>query len=177
LPKRIRIEALGLHSLSFIFLLPTIIEKIECERIGGKMRKIVWVLFLGLLLSQNAWSADSDGIVSEVISKSTVSWDGKILPDYDKGRPEVTIMKITVAPGALLPIHRHTVINAGLLLTGELTVITDEGKTLRLKAGDGIIEVVNTLHYGKNEGDRPAQIVVFYAGAAGMPITVTKQAN
>ena len=51
---------------------------------------------------------------------------------------------------------------------------TDDGRTLHLKAGEAIVEVVNTWHYGKNEGQEPAEIIVFYAGIAGEPITVRK---
>lgn len=138
------------------------------------MRKTMVVLLLSLLLSVNCWAAGGNGVVSEVVSKSTSSWDGKALPDYDTGSPEVTILRITIPPGAVLPIHKHRVINAGVLVAGELTVVTEEGKVLRLKAGDGIVEVVNTWHFGKNEGDRPAVIIVFYAGVAGMPLTINQ---
>jgi len=46
---------------------------------------------------------------------------------------------------------------------------------LHLKAGDAIAEVVNTWHYGKNEGDMPAEIIVFYAGTEGLPITIQQR--
>jgi quercetin dioxygenase-like cupin family protein len=62
-----------------------------------------------------------------------------------------------------------------VLLSGELTVVTKGGKTLHLKAGDPIVEVVNTWHYGKNESNKPAEIIVFYAGISDMPITIKKQ--
>jgi hypothetical protein len=61
------------------------------------------------------------------------------------------------------------VINAGVLLSGQLTVVTADEKTLHLKAGDPIVEVVNTSHYGINQGNVPAEIVVFYAGAVEVP--------
>jgi quercetin dioxygenase-like cupin family protein len=67
------------------------------------------------------------------------------------------------------------VINAGVLLSGQLTVLTRDGKTLHLTAGDPIVEVVNTLHYGINQGAVPAEIVVFYAGTIGTPITVVEK--
>lgn len=41
-----------------------------------------------------------------------------------------------------------------------------------MKAGDPIIVVANTIHYGKNNGEEPAEILVFYAGAEGMEIMV-----
>jgi len=58
-----------------------------------------------------------------------------------------------------------------VLVSGQLTVVTADGKMLHVKAGEPIVEVVNTLHYGINEGTVPAEIVVFYAGAAGTPIS------
>jgi quercetin dioxygenase-like cupin family protein len=48
--------------------------------------------------------------------------------------------------------------------------VDEKGNVLKMKAGDPIIEVVNTVHYGKNEGDEPVEIVVFYAGSEGMEI-------
>lgn len=83
---------------------------------------------------------------------------------------------MTIPPHSELPHHYHPVINAGILLTGELTVVDVKGNVLEMKAGDPIIEVVNTIHYGKNNGDIPAEIVVFYAGAEGMEIVV-KESN
>ena len=93
---------------------------------------------------------------------------------YPKGEPEITILRIKIPPGSLLPLHKHPVINAGVLLSGELTVVTEDGKNLHLKAGEAIIEVVNTWHYGKNEGNVPADIIVFYAGTMDGPITIKK---
>jgi quercetin dioxygenase-like cupin family protein len=104
--------------------------------------------------------------------KSTKSWDGTPLPAYPKARPEVTILRITIPAGSRLPTHIHPVINAGVLISGELTVVANDGRTLQLKAGDPIVEVVKTSHYGINKGKVPAEVIVFYAGAVGTPITV-----
>ena len=57
------------------------------------------------------------------------------------------------------------------MLKGELTVITDSGDRLDLKEGEAIVEVVDTWHYGYNEGEDTAEIVVFYAGVEGLPVT------
>jgi len=45
---------------------------------------------------------------------------------------------------------------------------------LHLKAGDALIEVVDKLHHGHNDGNVPAEIIVFYAAAKGDKITVKK---
>lgn len=107
------------------------------------------------------------------LAKTTKSWDGNLLPPYPQGQPEVTIRRITIPPGVRLEMHSHPVINAGVLLSGELTVVTQDGKTLTLKAGDPNVEVVNTMHYGVNRGKVPAEILVVYAGAAGMPVNAS----
>lgn len=73
-----------------------------------------------------------------------------------------------------LPWHKHPVINAGILLKGELTVVAEDDTILNMRAGDTIVEVVGKWHYGKNEGDEPAEIIVFYAGTQGVPLTIKK---
>ena len=141
------------------------------------MKKLIAVFCFVLLFTGQALALDQtegNGLQVEVLTKSSRSWDGRPLPHYSAGIPEITILKITIPPGAVLPEHEHPVINAGVLLKGELTVITREHKTLHLKAGDPIVEVVGTWHYGKNESSEPAEIIVFYAGVQGEPITVKK---
>jgi quercetin dioxygenase-like cupin family protein len=109
--------------------------------------------------------------VKELV-KSTQSWDGKTLPRYPAGQPRVTILRITIPAGVELDMHKHPVINAGVLISGQLTVQTKSAETLHLKAGDPIVEVVNTAHFGINQGSVPAEIIVFYAGSVDLPISV-----
>jgi quercetin dioxygenase-like cupin family protein len=141
---------------------------------GKRMRRILYAICLTLLLASNISAADVSGVEVSVLSKSGSSWDGKVLPDYPNGKPEITILRIKIPPGAVLPLHKHLVINAGILISGELTVMTEDGKTLYLKTGEGIVEVVNTWHSGKNEGNKAAEIVVFYVGTMNAPLTVNK---
>ena len=112
------------------------------------------------------------GIQVEKLIQNTTSWNGSDLPDYPKGEAEVTILRITIPPHTALPLHKHPVINAGVLLEGELTVVTPEGLVKHMKAGDPLIELVEQWHFGKNEGDEPAVILVVYAGEKGKPFTV-----
>ena len=138
------------------------------------MKKLLCGICFVLLFSSNVWAEDSEAIHVDVLTKTGLSWDGRRLPDYPNGSPEVTILRIELPPGVELPLHKHLVINAGVLLRGELTVVTEDNKTLHLKAGESIVEVVNTWHSGKNEGKEPAELIVFYAGTPGMPITIKK---
>jgi quercetin dioxygenase-like cupin family protein len=86
-------------------------------------------------------------IVNQLV-KTTKSWNGELLPVYPEGQPEITIVRISIPAETGLDTHSPPVVNAGVLLSRQLTVLTTDGKTLHLKAGDPIVEVVNTLHYG-----------------------------
>ncbi len=138
------------------------------------MKKLLCGICLALLLSGNVFAGDVSAVKTEVLAKTGSSWDGSRLPDYPKGNPEITILRIKIPPGVQLPLHTHPVINAGVLLAGELTVVTEDNNILHMKAGEPIVEVVNKWHYGKNEGTETADLIVFYAGVPETPITVKK---
>lgn len=145
------------------------------------MKKTYYLLTVCLVLlsfgctakqTDTASQKTPDSLKVRELVKTTHSWDGTRLPEYPEGQPEITILKISIPAGTRLETHSHPVINAGVLLKGELTVYTEKGDVFKLKAGDPIVEVVNTLHYGINEGDETAEILVFYAGIQNMPFTV-----
>jgi quercetin dioxygenase-like cupin family protein len=133
----------------------------------------------GLLLAVPPALADGEpaSVTVRTLVQSTRSWNGTLLPAYPSGQPEVTVLHITIPPGVALPMHQHPVINAGLLIRGQLLVTSATGASLQLKAGQGLIEMVNQPHYGTNNGSEPAEIVVVYAGVKGQPITVLEPAK
>ena len=135
------------------------------------MKPLVLVPLMAFLLTQ---VTKDETISSQTICRSTTSWDGKTLPAYGTGQPEITIKRITIPSGTTLPLHKHPVINAGVLLRGKLTVETDDGKRLVLSAGDPIVELVNHWHRGINRGDEAVEILVFYAGTVGDTLTIKK---
>ena len=137
------------------------------------MRKILRGICLVFLISHNGLAGEGT-ITVDTLAHTGLSWDGSRLPAYPKETPEITILRITIPAGAELPKHRHPVINAGVLLSGELTVVTEDDHLLHVKAGDAIVEVVGKWHYGKNEGKIPAVILVFYAGRPAAPVTTKK---
>jgi quercetin dioxygenase-like cupin family protein len=138
------------------------------------MKRLFGALWLAIFLSGSIYAQDSSGVTVSVLVKSDSSWDGTPLPAYPNTKPEITILRITIPPGVALPMHQHPVINAGVLVSGELTVVTEDHKTKHLNVGDAIVEVVGKWHYGKSTGKDPAVILVFYAGALNKPITVRK---
>ncbi len=115
----------------------------------------------GLLLAVRPGLAEGEpaGVTVRTLVQSTKSWNGTPLPAYPSGQPEVTVLHITIPPGVALPMH-------------QLLVTSAAGASVQLRAGQGLIEMVNQPHYGTNNGTEPAEIVVVYAGVKGQPITV-----
>lgn len=128
------------------------------------------VLFLASC--QSSGKSEREEPSSELLIESFTSWNGDSLLAYPSGKPKISIIKVTIPPHSELPRHYHPVINAGVLLQGELTVVDEEGNELHMKAGDPIVELVNKIHFGKNEGDESAEIIVFYAGTEDEEIVV-----
>ena len=127
--------------------------------------------------SEKSQASINQSIQVETLIKTTQSWNESPLPNYNPEHPEITALRITIPPHTKLPVHRHPVINAGMLLRGELTVISEAGDTLHMKAGDPIVEMVNQWHHGENNGDDTAEIVVFYSGNVGVPVTILKESQ
>lgn len=137
--------------------------------------KTVLSIFILILLPLGLFAKDNSSPTKENLTVSTEAWTGQKLPSYPSGQPEISILKITIPPGQRLPMHKHPVISAAVVIRGELTVTTDKGKVLHVKAGRPMIEVVNEWHYGANHGTEPVELIVFYAGVKGTPITVLQK--
>jgi quercetin dioxygenase-like cupin family protein len=68
--------------------------------------------------------------------------------------------------------HYHPVISVAYIVSGELTVEKREtGERITVRTGDVLPETVGTIHRGFTT-ESPVELIVFYAGQAGTPITV-----
>ncbi len=112
------------------------------------------------------------GVSVEHLNTTTQQWDGAPLPSYLNGPPEIQVLRITIPAGVTLPWHHHPVINAAYVLRGRLRVELRNGQSRIISAGQTLVEVVNTVHRGQALPDSDAEVVVFYAGTTGTPITV-----
>ncbi len=125
---------------------------------------VIVIVFSGVLWSLSCIAAP------EQILKATTSWDGGDIY-YPKGDVEITSVILRLQPGQTSKFHCHPVPTMGYVLKGEVQVETKSGKTVRLKRGDPAVEVMRTLHRG-TAFEEPVEILVFYAGAEGVPNTV-----
>lgn len=140
------------------------------------MKKITAALLAALLLPQAYALDQSAAVKASTVLKTQNSWDGKALA-YPQGQAQVTGMLIEIAPGGETGWHLHTVPSFAMVTEGDLEVHLKDGSVKRLKAGDMLAEVVNTLHNGHNVGAGPVKLVVVYTGVADSKLTVMETAK
>ena len=134
--------------------------------------KRVLLILATLLACSSVLAADGGGVKSEKLLDTSSSWDGKAYSAYPAGQPHVTLLRITIPPHTSLDWHKHPVINVGYMLAGSLEVENQlSGDKKLIHAGDPLPELVGTVHRGRNPGDEPATILVFYAGVAGSALS------
>ena len=115
-------------------------------------------------------SAAQSPIKIETLVQSTSAWDATPYTRYPGAPPQLTVLRITIAAHTALEWHSHPMPNAGYVLSGELTLEEREGIRKHFVAGQAITETVNRIHRGVT-GEAPVVLIVFYAGAPGLPLS------
>ena len=104
--------------------------------------------------------------------RTSQSWDGVDLPDYLVGKPEIVGIKYEIPAGEKLGWHDHPVMNFGIMVEGELTIVSIDGKEKTLREGEAVVEMVGTIHHGENRGTKPVVLYMFYLSQEGLPLSV-----
>jgi quercetin dioxygenase-like cupin family protein len=86
---------------------------------------------------------------------------------YPEGRARITAARITVPPGATVPLHLHPVPLFAYILQGELIVDYGSRGTRTYRKGDAFVEAFDWSHSGRNGGRGNVIILAVYAGAVG----------
>lgn len=107
---------------------------------------------------------------AEPLLKTTTSWDGSDL-HYPAGDAEITSILLALPEGKTAPWHCHPVPTMGFVKSGKISVETADGATTILNEGEPAVEVMGKVHRG-TAVDGAVEIIVFYAGAVGVPTTV-----
>lgn len=135
-----------------------------------KAIKLVIMLFLVILCTTNlSYSAEKN-----VLLKTTSTWDNTEYKKLKIKKPEVTVLKIVINVNEELPLHRHDLVNIAYVKKGTLTVIAEDCEEITLHEGEVLPELVGKYHYGKNTGNVPVELIVFYLGEKGTPLSVNK---
>jgi quercetin dioxygenase-like cupin family protein len=128
--------------------------------------------FVFLYFPLNALALEPSAAIKVTpLIQSTQSWNETPIA-YPEGQAQITGLMIEIAPGADTGWHQHPAPSFGVITQGTLEVTLRDGRVKRLQTGDALIEVVNTDHIGRNVGDVPVKLIVFYAGAVGQVLTV-----
>lgn len=139
------------------------------------MKRLIETAAAAILAASCAGSAPAQNTASahaETLLKATESWNGKAYEKYPSGKPQLTVLKITIAAHTQLPWHTHPVPNAGYVLSGQITIEDKaSGKTRTFREGEALGESIDDAHRGK-AGDEPATVIVFYAGTPDVPTSV-----
>src|ERR1700739_4161903 len=93
---------------------------ISKSRIAGTTAIIIAASLAALLAQsgpQNVASGHRD-----ILLQTTQSWNGKPYTHYPSGQPQLTTLKVTIAPHTALPWHTHPFPNAVYVLSGTLTL-------------------------------------------------------
>ena len=123
------------------------------------------------LLGCGTQAKDAAQIEKEVLLERSESWDGTPYTAYPSGPPQLTLIRLKIPARTQLPWHTHPMPNAAYIVSGELTVETRaNGASRTLRQGQTLAEMVGTVHRGRT-GSTPVELLVFYAGSAGMPLS------
>ena len=114
---------------------------------------------------------ESKVVLTELV-RTSQSWDGVELPDYLQGKPEIVGLKYEIPVGQKLGWHHHPVMNFGILVQGDLTIISKDGLEKVVHEGEPVVEMVNTVHHGENRGTKPVVLYMFYLSQKGMSLSV-----
>ena len=144
------------------------------------MKKMMnWVMAATLVCGSMAFMTGckssnnvANTVTKEELIRTSQSWDGVELPDYLKGKPELVAVKYVFPVGQKLGWHHHPVMNYGVLMQGELTIIGQDGKKKVVHEGEPVVEMVNTIHHGQNTGSKPVILYMFYLSQDGLPLAV-----
>jgi quercetin dioxygenase-like cupin family protein len=167
---------------------------------GRRPLTIVVTLVCGLAMMWGAGSPISlaQRVTPEATSPSAITSEvlGRAAP-VTVENPELSLSRVTVMPGAVLPVHHHPGTQIGVVVQGELTytVITGEiewhrgddpvgeprmigpGETVVVRAGDALVESPDSIHQGRNDGAVPLVIYLSTLFPMGAPRAIVVEAT
>jgi len=118
--------------------------------ITGIASLIAGASLTAVLLAQNGPQSVATGH-RDILLQTTQSWKGKPYTHYPTGQPQLTTIKLTIAPHTALPWHTHPFPNVVYVLSGTLTLHDKaSGKAHVVHQGEAVGESVDDLHRGES---------------------------
>lgn len=139
-------------------------------RTVGIVATLVGASFAAILAQDAAMHVGSGQ--REILLQASRSWNGNPYTHYPAGQPQLTMIRLTIAPHTALPWHTHPFPNVAYVLSGSLTLHDKaSGKTRVVYQGQAFAESVDDVHRGET-GVEPAVLLITYAGTPGVPTSI-----
>lgn len=138
------------------------------------LKKILLLVFIAFMCI-NARAQYAESILVETLLKTDTTFVGQPIAYPNVEKAEVTILKITINPGALTGWHKHGIPLFAYVMQGVLTVELGNGTRKQFRAGTAVAESRNTYHQGMNEGEVPVVLLAVYMGGDAQPLATPKK--
>lgn len=116
-------------------------------------------------------STSSTKVSAWPVIKAAKAWDGSSLGGYLTGPVELTILRVSVPSGASSDWHTNPTPVAVYVMSGELHIeVQSTGERQTIRAGEGFAEIRDVVNRHGTAGSEGAELVVFFAGAPGVPL-------
>ena len=111
------------------------------------------------------------GLTLTPILQTSTTFTGQPIR-FPEGDNQIVAVMAEVAPGGQVGRHLHPNPLFVYLLEGTLTIEMEGHGTHAFSAGEGMAEVVNTWHNGRNLGDTPVKFLIVFAAQEGTPTII-----
>lgn len=113
-------------------------------------------------------------VVTELLATEVTSTGQPLV--LPRANARVIVSEYAIAPGAVLPVHKHPFSRYAVVLEGRLQV-SRPGQPGGMVYGPGevVVEMVDEWHYGTNIGTVPVRLIVVDQVEAGTPTTVLQE--
>jgi quercetin dioxygenase-like cupin family protein len=91
---------------------------------------------------------------------------------FPQGDNQIVAVMAEVQPGGQVGRHMHPNPLFVYILEGALTIEMEGHGTHTFSAGEGLAEVVNIWHNGRNLGDTPVKFLIVFAAQNGTPTII-----
>jgi quercetin dioxygenase-like cupin family protein len=129
---------------------------------------------LGFLLLAPA-AAQSPQVTVTTLFRGTATASGQAIT-LPPGPVEIIVSQYAIAPGAVLPVHRHPYQRYAYVEAGTLRVTdVQSGASTTYRTGDVVVETVDTWHTGENIGPDTVRLKVIDQIPPGKSNTIIRQ--
>jgi quercetin dioxygenase-like cupin family protein len=138
------------------------------------MKKILIIFALFFICLSGNSQYKKEILIEQILKTDTTTIGQKITyPNFSDN--EVTMLKITIPPGASTGWHKHEVPVFAYVVEGSITVEYENHKPVVFTKNSSIAEVKGTYHNGTNKGIENAVLIAIYLGEKGKINSIKKE--